>query len=181
MVWTPVLYLLVYLLQKGSIKNQIAGHWGQVSLKHLLIGLVASVQQQLIQHASLQHPEQNLLCRTEVCKNNSHLHSNILCINFMNIHNSYSWSTYKLSSNALFSHPRMWRASPIHKYKVSPSSIHQEIQMNGKLHFNWFCGQKNYAVFTESVKRLSVSYAGVNSAELHVLNERERVLSAAHI
>lgn len=31
----------------------------------------------------------------------------------------------------------------------------------------------NYAVFAESVKRLSVLYVGVNSAELHILNERQ--------
>lgn len=31
------------------------------------------------------------------------------------------------------------------------------------------------------MKRLSIFYVGVNSSELYILNERERVLSAAHI
>lgn len=94
--------------------------------------------------------------------------------NVMSTHISYNWSARGYSWNVLFLQAHTQRLSPVCKYDISPWSTQCEIQINGRLQFNWFCGQKNYAVFAESRKRLSILSVGVNSAELHVLSERER-------
>lgn len=99
--------------------------------------------------------------------------------NIMSTHVNCNWSAWGYSWNVLFPQAHTQRLSPVCKYDISPRSTHWDIQINGRLQFNWFCGQKSDAVFVESRKRPSILSMGVNSAELHVLNER--VLSAAHI